>query len=154
MKDRAWIGIDPGKSGAIALIHRDGQIVEDWPGDAAGAVELLLTWRVEFNIELAALESVHAMPGQGVKSTFSFGQNLGQWQGILAALSIPHVMPRPQEWQKGQVSPSDGADAKARSMAVARRLFPDAELDRKKDHGRADALLLAWWARRQGGEHS
>lgn len=152
MKERAWIGIDPGKSGAIALIHRDGQIVEDWPGDAAGAVELLLTWRVEFNIELAALESVHAMPGQGVKSTFSFGQNLGQWQGILAALSIPHVMPRPQEWQKGLVSPTDGADAKARSMAVARRLFPDAELDRKKDHGRADSLLLAWWARKQGGE--
>jgi ERCC4-type nuclease len=32
----------------------------------------------------------------------------------------------------------------------ARRLFPDADLGRKKDHGRADALLLAWWARRQG----
>lgn len=152
MKQRAWIGIDPGKSGAIALIHRDGQIAEDWPGDAAGAAEMLLTWRLEFSIELVALERVHAMPGQGVKSMFSFGQNLGQWQGILAALQIPYVMPRPQEWQRGLVNPSDGPDAKARSLAVARRLFPDADLSRKKDHGRADALLLAWWARRQGGE--
>lgn len=151
MKERAWIGIDPGKSGAIALVHRDGQIVEDWPGDAAGAAELLLKWRIEYHIELVALERVGSMPGQGVKSMFSFGENFGTWQGILAASGIPYVMPRPQEWQKGLVSPSDGADAKARSMAVARRLFPDAELDRKKDHGRADALLLAWWARRQGG---
>lgn len=44
MKDRAWIGIDPGKSGAIALITRDEQLVTDWPGDAPGAAELLLTW--------------------------------------------------------------------------------------------------------------
>lgn len=151
MKERAWIGIDPGKSGAIALITRDGQLVTDWPGDAAGAAELLLTWRLEYNVELVALERVGSMPGQGVKSMFSFGENFGTWQGILAALGIPYVMPRPQEWQKGLVIAGDG-DAKARSLAVARRLFPDAELDRKKDHGRADSLLLAWWARKQGGE--
>jgi crossover junction endodeoxyribonuclease RuvC len=149
MKPCAWIGIDPGKNGAIALVHRDGQLVEDWPGDAAGAAELLLEWRTEFNIELAALESVHAMPGQGVKSMFTFGQNLGQWQGVLSALFVPYVMTRPQEWQKGLVTTSDGADTKARAITVARRLFPDVELSRKKDHGRADALLLAWWARRQ-----
>ena len=153
MKPRAWIGIDPGKSGAIALITRDEQLVMDWPGDAAGAAELLLTWRIGYHIELVALERVGSMPGQGVKSMFSFGENFGTWQGILAALGIPYVMPRPQEWQKGLVSPADG-EPKGRSLAVARRLFPDAELDRKKDHGRADALLLAWWARRQGGEHS
>lgn len=44
---------------------------------------------------------------------------------------------------------SDDQDAKARSLAVARRLFPDVSLSRKKDHGKADALLLAWWARVQ-----
>jgi len=149
MKAQAWIGIDPGKSGALALISSEDQVAEDWPGDAAGAAELLMTWRLEYNVELVALERVGSMPGQGVKSMFSFGENFGTWQGILAALSIPYVMPRPQEWQKGLVSPSDGVDSKARSLAVARRLFPEVELSRKKDHGRADALLLAWWARRQ-----
>lgn len=152
MKDRAWIGIDPGQSGAVAVIFRDGQMVEDWPGCPAGAAELMLNWRTEFNVELAALESVHAMPGQGVKSMFTFGRNLGAWEGLLAALHISYVMPTPQQWQRGLVMPSDGADPKARSLAVARRLFPDADLSRKKDHGRADALLLAWWARKQGGE--
>jgi crossover junction endodeoxyribonuclease RuvC len=58
-------------------------------------------------------------------------------------------MPKPREWQKGLVRPSDGKDPKERSLTVARRLFPDAELSRKKDHNRADALLLAWWARKQ-----
>ena len=85
---------------------------------------------------------------------FTFGRNLGAWEGLLAALHISYVMPAPQQWQRGLIMPSDGADPKARSLAVARRLFPDADLSRKKDHGRADALLLAWWARRQGGEHS
>lgn len=151
MKQKAWIGIDPGKTGAVALIHQDGQLAEDWPGDAAGAADLLTSWRLEYSIELAALESVHAMPGQGVKSMFTFGQNFGQWQGLLAAFAIPHLQPRPQDWQRGLVRPSDGPDTKARALAVARRLFPDVDLSKKKDHGKADALLLAWWARMQAG---
>ena len=149
MKPKAWIGIDPGKTGAAALIFEDGQIVEDWPGCPRVAADLLTSWRLDFRIELGALECVHSMPGQGVKSMFTFGQNFGQWQGILAALSIPHLQPTPQDWQKGLVKASDGADTKARSLTVARRIFPDVDLSRKKDHGKADALLLAWWARRQ-----
>jgi crossover junction endodeoxyribonuclease RuvC len=90
------------------------------------------------------------MPKQGVTSTFKFGANFGTWQGIIAVLGLPCLMPRPAEWQKGLVRKSDGKDPKARSLAVARRLFPDAELSKKKDHGRADALLLAWWAKQRG----
>lgn len=152
MRPKAWIGIDPGKSGAAALIFEDGEIVADWPGDATGAADLLTSWRLEFQVVLVALERVHAMPGQGVKSMFTFGQNFGQWEGILAALSLPCLQPTPQEWQKGLVKASDGADTKTRALTVARRLFPDADLNLKKHHGRADALLLAWWAKSQGGK--
>lgn len=151
MKPKAFIGIDPGKTGAAALIHRDGCIVADWPGCPAGVADLLTTWRIEYAVELVALERVHAMPKQGVASTFTFGQNFGQWEGVLAALHIPYTMPTPQQWQKGLVMPSDGADPKARSLTVARRLFPGADLSLKKHHGRADALLLAWWPKSQGG---
>jgi crossover junction endodeoxyribonuclease RuvC len=144
---KAYIGIDPGQSGAVALLPGDDpHRVEDWPGDPSAAAELLKGWSIEYQVQLAALESVHAMPKQGVSSTFRFGANWGTWQGILAALGLPYLMPRPTEWQKGLVRKSDGPDPKARSLAVARRLFPDAELSKKKDHGRADALLLAWWA--------
>ncbi len=145
---RAWIGIDPGKGGAVALIYPNfSHKVFDWPGDATGAARILKEWQALAWIRLAVLESVHAMPKQGVSSTFKFGCNLGQWMGILAALEIPHVMLRPQEWGAGLLKKIDGPDTKSRSLAAARRLFPNASLDRKKDHGRADALLMAWKAK-------
>jgi len=150
MKQKAWIGIDPGINGAAALIHEYGEEVFDWPGDPGLAADKIEQWLLEYNIRLAALENVHAMPKQGVSSTFKFGQNLGQWQGILATLDIPYLMPGPREWQKGLVKPSDGKNPKARSLTVARRLFPDVELPRVADHNKADALLLAWWAKQQG----
>ena len=146
----AFVGIDPGATGCAALVFDGGHDLFDWPGDPALVVPRLADWLARFDVRLAALEKVGAMPGQGVVSMFSFGQNVGAWHGILAALAIPYVSPRPQEWQRGIVDKKAGKDTKAASLATARRLFPDAALSRKKDHGRADALLLAWWARRQG----
>ncbi len=145
----AFIGIDPGATGCAALIHDHGHDLFDWPGDPAPVVPIMVGWLVRFDVRLAALEKVHAMPGQGVVSMFTFGENCGTWKGILATMHIPYVCPRPQDWQKGLVDRKAAKDIKAASLATARRLFPDADLGRKKDHGRADALLLAWWARRQ-----
>lgn len=153
MRDQteAFIGIDPGASGAVALIGDDVALVEDWPGDPVAAADLLRSWLVQYNVKLCALERVASRPGQGVSSVFRFGENFGCWQGVLAALSIPYVMPTPQAWQKGLIVPSDGPDTKARALAVARRLFPSTDLSRKKDHGRADALLLAHHTRKVKG---
>jgi crossover junction endodeoxyribonuclease RuvC len=145
----AHIGIDPGQSGAVALISNAGDIlVEDWPGDPVAAADLLRGWCTAYNIRHACLERVASRPGQGVSSVFTFGTNFGTWQGILAALAIPYSLPTPQAWQKGLIVPSDGADSKARSLAVARRLFPTVDLHRKGDHGKSDALLLALFAKR------
>ena len=155
---KVYLGIDPGKSGALAIVDSDGGLVEatDYPGDVCAAASIVRDWRTVHgaSIERAAIELVHSMPGQGVKSMFSFGENYGAWQGILAALFIPFILVKPQQWQKGVIRPGDGADAKARSLAVARRMFPDAELSRKKDHGKADALLLADYARRWANGNS
>jgi len=148
---KAYAGIDPGNSGAIAfLLSDDLPRVYDWPGDASAAAEIVKDLHSECRVQLAALEKVHSMPKQGISSTFKFGVNFGIWQGILAMIGWPHLMPRPQEWQKGLVSKTDGPDPKSRSLAVARRLFPDVDLSKKKHDGRADALLLAWWAKQQG----
>jgi hypothetical protein len=150
MAMKAFMGIDPGASGAAALITADGQaLVRDYPGDPSLAAELIRTWRIEYRIELAALESVHAMPKQGVSSMFKLGANFGAWLGILAALGVPHVLVRPQEWQRGILTKGDGLDTKIRSLTAARRQWPDVELGRKKDHGRADALHLAAYARQR-----
>lgn len=151
MTDRAWIGVDPGKSGAVALLPQaDPAKVVDYHGDARMASEVLRGWLIGYDVELVAIEAAASRPGQGVRSVFTFGRSFGEWLGILAALGIPHVLVTPQEWQRGLVRPSDGPDPKSRSLAVARRLFPDIDLSRKKDHHRSDALLLAYWAK-QGG---
>lgn len=151
MKPKAWIGIDPGLKGAAALLpRREVPQVQDWPGDPVAAADILRSWGLEYDILLVGLEFVHAMPKQGSSSTFKLGLNAGVWEGIVATLGLPCLKPRPRDWQAGLVKPSDGPDPKARSLAVARRLFPEAELGRKKDHGRADALLISWWASQQG----
>jgi crossover junction endodeoxyribonuclease RuvC len=122
---KAYIGIDPGQSGAVALLPGDDpHRVEDWPGDPSAAAEVLKGWSIEYQVQLAALESVHAMPKQGVSSTFRFGANWGTWQVILAALGLPYLMPRPTEWQKGLVRKSDGPDPKSQVLGSGQAAVP------------------------------
>lgn len=148
----AWIGVDPGRGGAVALLPQASSAkVVDYPGEARLASEVLQGWLIDHDVQLVAIEAVASRPGQGVRSVFTFGRSFGEWLGILAALGIPHVLVPPQQWQRGLVRPSDGPDPKSRSLSVARRLFPDIDLSRKKDHHRSDALLLAYWAKRGGG---
>jgi len=152
-----FLGIDPGQKGAIAIINSAGSIcrLNDWPGNEVEAARIIRS-ELDANWQLvAALEKVSAMPKQGVTSMFKFGTSYGMWKGILAALQIPFKEVRPQMWQKGVVSK---AQDKAPVMAAAARLFPGAELygprGGKKD-GRADALLIADWCRRDyvGSSH-
>jgi hypothetical protein len=149
MAPKAWLGIDPGQSGAVALLARDEIEVHDFPGDWSAVRDILDQWRLDYEIRLAALERVSSRPGQGVRSVFSFGQNAGGWEAALCMARVATIMPTPHQWQKGMVMPSDGPDPKTRSLTVARRLFPTVDLSRKKHHGRADALLLAEYARKQ-----
>lgn len=148
-----YIGIDPGSSGGMALLTAsDEALFFDWPesGDVQSIWNALLDWKERYRIDGVALERVHSMTGQGVKSVFSFGRNLGVWQGLLTASGLSWIFPTPQEWQKRFIKPSDGDTTKARSLAVARRMFPDAELTGKRGGilaGRPDALLMAAYAR-------
>ncbi|MGL4498487.1 MAG: hypothetical protein ACRCU2_05435 [Planktothrix sp.] len=93
------------------------------------------------------IENVHAMPGQGVTSMFSFGMGYGIWLGIIAALSIPVEFVTPQTWKKHYSLGSD----KESSRVTALQLFPSQSenLKLKKHHGRAEALLLAEFLRRK-----
>lgn len=148
-----FIGIDPGKSGAIALIGPGGIEILDCPVFKAGgkahtspAAMAAVLSQLEAAQCFAALERVASRPGQGVVSVFSFGENFGAWQGILAALKIPHELPRPQEWQKALMAGT--AKDKDAAIAAAARLFPEQQFRIGKNHNRADALLLAEFARR------
>jgi crossover junction endodeoxyribonuclease RuvC len=90
------------------------------------------------------LEQVNAMPGQGVTGMFRFGQNLGQWQGVITGLGLPLTMIRPQVW-KSHVN-LIGSD-KESSIDLARELWSDHAPTlfkyKKADEGRAEAALIA-----------
>ena len=81
-----------------------------------------------------------------VTGALKIGFGSGLWEGILATCGIFYLRPTPQVWRKAVGVPA-GADKKA-SLELARELFPElrGELKRQKDHGRAEALLMARFA--------
>lgn len=143
-----YIGIDPGKSGAMAII--DGDNVRVIPFDEQEYIDVLLNCDILETV--ACIEHVHAMPGQGVTSMFNFGVNFGWLRGICAAYCIPYELVTPQKWKKEFSVTSD----KNTSVDVCKRLFPSVSLKRterckKDDDGFAEALLMAEYARRHFG---
>ena len=156
-----YIGIDPGLEGAVALIGDGLVVVENVPVinvggrkktrreiDPVGCLFLLRELIAMGHEHVAAIESVHSMPEQGVASSFTFGKGFGIWIGLITSLGIPFDLVTPQRWKKVMMD-GMGKD-KGASVYRARQLFPLADLSLKKHHGRADALLIAEWRRRQG----
>lgn len=157
-----FIGIDPGLSGAVVVIDdaqpasvhvydtpsvevvRNGKKRRDYLiSEMAGIL------RGHQLATMVVLEKVSAMPGQGVSSMFSFGRGLGIWEGVLAALKIPVTLVAPVTWKKSMMADMDKS-SKDSSRIRAIQLFPNVAetLKRRKDHGRAEALLMAEYARR------
>lgn len=159
MKDDIFIGVDPGISGAIAAIKGDGTLIGSWDlptvSASKGGKELhlteirrLITRLVGSGPAHAAIEKVHAMPGQGVRSMFRFGRATGQLEGLITGKgNITLMSVRPQDWQRA-LRHADGGDNKAKSIMAASMRFPDLELPRKKDHNRAEAALIADYCRK------
>lgn len=153
---RLTIGIDPGMSGAVAVLA-DGEplSVFDMPRNDdevdAGALaeELRLIFRDHPGAHVSAcIESVNAAPingrRQGTTSMFNFGQSYGKAKAVIEVLRIPCAFVVPSKWKRDFGIAGEDKD-EARQLAIRR--FPSAKqwLGRKKDHGRADALLLALW---------
>lgn len=168
MTMRLTIGIDPGMSGAIAFIADGVPIaVHDMPvmerragGQQVNAAELAALLRGTFHAHagayiVAVLEQVNAMPsipgadGQrrqmGSSSAFRFGESYGVVRGVIGALGIGLIHAYPQTWKKRMGLSGADKDV-ARTAAIERWPAMSAALARKKDVGRADALLIAAWA--------
>ena len=137
------IAIDPGKSGAMAI--KSGEEIEAIGMDEDNYIDHLQNFS-QCDV-ICYLEEVHAMPGQGVTSMFTFGNNFGFLRGALRALDIPTVLVRPQVWQKG-LSGLKGLKNNPRKRKLkehASRLYPHLKPTLKT----ADALLILDYAARQ-----
>lgn len=140
---KAYIGIDPGASGGIAVIENNSAVAYKMPDTEADIWELFASLRqMECSI-FAVIELVHSMPAQGVKSVFTFGKSYGGLRMALIAAAIPFTEVTPQRWQKDMGCLTKGD--KNVSKAKAQQLYPSL----KVTHATADSLLIATWALRQ-----
>lgn len=143
------IGIDPGLTGAIAVIGTDINLF-DMPAmakatkgnqvDGAGLTSLLTEYNEHGTVVF--LEQVGSMPKQGVTSMFNFGHGYGMAQGVLFAMKIPFLLVTPQKWKKHHGLIGKQKDM-ARTLCIQRHPLLAQQLKFKKHIGRADALLIA-----------
>lgn len=140
-------GIDPGLSGAVAVLDGDGRVIEavDMPTlrigkkqeiDEPGLKDLL----TRHHLGHVFCEKVNAFPGQGVTSMFRLGHCLGMIRGMCAALPIPYTLVTPQQWHGAYLAGM--SHEKGASVFRVKQLYPSLIIARVKDHNRCDAILI------------
>ena len=141
-----FLGIDPGKSGGIAIVGHDLESVSAYkmPDTERDLLEL-----VRFVAEpgtRAVIEKVGATPQMGVVSSFTFGRSLGALRMALIASGVPFESVAPGVWQRklGCLTKGDKNVSKRR----AQELYPSI----KVTHAIADALLIATYGMWTWGE--
>lgn len=159
------IGIDPGLTGAFALIGPDGTVVEDLPVIRDGALAWIDAKAFEHMLGLwgtlgyaapetvAYVERVGAHPVGGFVVAHSQGLTLGSVLATLQCCGVAVRLVPPNVWKRAMGVQGEKDEAqkvrKQRSLDRARLLFPNMRLDRVKDHNRAEALLIAAYGQAQ-----
>lgn len=151
---RWFCGVDVGLKGGIALLSATDDTIGVYrmPVLTSGGKSVLDLYEIarlinQFNIQLAAVERVGAMPGQGVVSMFNFGQSYGSILGILTALGVPVELVPPKTWQAAILQGFPAELKKKRAIAWAKSRYPDWQ---KPTDGQADALAIAHYAQTLG----
>ena len=95
------IGIDPGKGGGIAVITDETVQIHNCPRTVDSMAHLIgmCLNDVAAHRTRVFLEKVWAFPTDGRAGSFTFGENYGQWQGILASHELEPVLVTPKMWQ-------------------------------------------------------
>src|SRR6516162_8932129 len=145
------VGVDPGLSGACALLeiaNGDTTLVEviDAPIIGSGAkqsvdVILLQEWLQRHGPHHAFLERAQAMPRQGASSGFKYGRVVGAIEAALMLCAVPLIVVEPSRWKRH--FHLHGADKEgARQLTI--RMFPADHrfFARRKDHNRSESVLI------------
>lgn len=173
MSEKAYIGIDVGAKGFIA-VQRGGQwehySIAD--NDLYELSDIIRKIREDNESVSCVVEDVHAVYGSSAKATFQFGFNKGYLIGLLSANRVPYTLVAPKEWQKeiwthpdfvvsykdvvikGKKVSKKEVNTKQTSINACKRLFPTLDLrksDRAKniDDNKVDATLMSEYARRK-----
>lgn len=154
------LGIDPGQSGGLAIVDTAIYVEPVFisgmrmPMFQTGTgtrkmvdIDKLNMWLDQSMIrpDLTVIEQVHAMPKQGVVSSFNFGRHAGAVEAWALGLGIPVVLAHPPQWKKEMGLTRSKQD----SLDLAALIFgPHPLFEKKADDGIAEAALMALWAGR------
>ncbi len=148
------LGIDPGLSGAIAILEKKKVLnLFDMPVmsegkknkkqlNSAQLVNIIRENSIGDEEIAVVVEQVNAMPGQGVTSMFNFGQTFGAIKGVCAALNLPIFFVRPSKWKKYFELINSSKDA-SRTKVIEMYPSLSSQLAKKKDVNKSDAVLIA-----------
>ena len=148
------LGIDPGLSGAIAILEKKKVLnLFDMPVMAEGKknkkqlnsaqlVNIIRENSIGEEEIVVVVEQVNAMPGQGVTSMFNFGQTFGAIKGVCAALNLPIFFVRPSKWKKHFELINSSKDS-SRTKVIEMYPSLSSQLAKKKDVNKSDAILIA-----------
>jgi hypothetical protein len=148
MTDACLAAIDPGLTGAVAFLFLsapDRVSVYDMPVvDGEVNVAGLSSIIRRYEPSEAILELVGPMPRDGVRQAFRFGGAYYSARAVLQLLNIPTQLVTPAAWKR-RFRLSGGPEGKEQSRSLALMTFPASaeHFQRRKDHGRAEASLLA-----------
>ncbi len=172
---KTYVGVDPGKTGCVAFLWPSEPRIAFFDAELI-SISILAELLEKEEEPFVLLEKVQVMPGsvrrrfqaglaagepgeqvevgQGRVSILNYGINYGEYLGLLKALKIPYGEIYSQSWKRefllfGLKLPL--SVVKQRSIDTAKHLFPEIAVDLKlkKHHGRAEALLIAEYARRK-----
>lgn len=170
---KIYVGIDPGKDGAVVAIMPDGEI-KKWvvpkintEYDKKGMFDIISEIvKMDYPSHFV-LENINGHAAKGRTSAFVMGLGKGLWEMALVAAGASHTFTKSTTWQKVawegvkvvKVPCSTNksglkTDTKATSLIAAKRLFPNVDLTGTKraytpHSGIVDALLMAEYARRK-----
>ncbi len=148
------IGIDPGLSGAIAILDDlnisdifDMPVMSEGKKNKNQLNSAQLVNIIKKNIltdkeTIVIVEQVSAMPGQGVTSMFNFGQTFGAIKGVCAALKLPIFFVRPSKWKKYFELINSSKDS-SRTKVIEMYPSLSSRLSKKTDVNKSDAILIA-----------
>jgi hypothetical protein len=148
MSETCICAIDPGLTGAMAFYFPSlpGRIAVDDMPVVDGEVEpATIVRRIrQMGPTVAIIERVGPMPKDGAVQAFRFGSAYAAGKVSVALCEVPYHLVTPAVWKK-HFKLAGGPDGKEQARALALQLFPASaeHFARKKDHGRAEAALLA-----------
>tara|TARA_B100000886_G_C20388690_1_gene477251 strand:- start:896 stop:1372 length:477 start_codon:yes stop_codon:yes gene_type:complete len=144
------LGIDPGSSGGLAIVRNNFNTLPEivfairMPTVTIYGKKIIDTKKIalelsKHDIDISIIEKVHAMPRQGVTSSFQFGRNFGGIETLSYLYSKRVDYIAPAIWKKSLgLGPS-----KKESLDLARLKFGESDLWKiKSNDGIAEAALL------------